>query len=174
MKFIELAEKRRSIRGYKSDPVPEELLHEILQAGNLAPTAKNSQPFHFIVVRDPARLDELAVAYPRPFFREAPVVIVICTEAAKGWTREQYDGKNYCEVDAAIAVDHMTLAAADLGLGTCWIAAFDPAGVIAAMGLPEGIEPLALLPLGYPNDAGREKTRKSLEELVRYDCWQRE
>jgi nitroreductase len=171
MKFIELAEKRRSIRGYKSDPVPDELLNEILQAGNLAPTAKNSQPFHFIVVRDPDTLDELAAAYPRPFFREAPVVIVICTEPAKGWTRDLHDGKNYCEVDAAIAVDHMTLAAADLGLGTCWIAAFDPAKVKTTMGLPEGIEPIALLTLGYPNETGREKIRKSLDELIRYDGW---
>ncbi len=171
MKFIELAKKRCSIRGYKSDPVPEERLNEVLQAGNLAPTAKNFQPFHFIVVRDPAKLDELAVSYPAPFFRQAPVAIVICTEAAKGWTRDRFDGKNYCDVDAAIAVDHMTLAAADLGLGTCWIGAFDPARVIDAMGLPEGVEPIALLPLGYPSEAGREKTRKSLEKLVRYDCW---
>ena len=171
MKFIELAEKRCSIRGYKPDLVPEELLNKILQAGNLAPTAKNLQPFHFIVVRDPAKLDELAAAYPAPFFRQAPVVIVICTEPGKGWTRDRYDDKNYCEVDAAIAIDHMTLAATDLGLGTCWIGAFDPAKVTAAMGLPEGIEPIAMLPLGYPNEAGRTKTRKPLEKLIRYDCW---
>ena len=171
MKFIELAEKRCSIRGYKPDPVPEELLHEILQAGNLAPTAKNLQPFHFIVVRDPVKLDELAASYPAPFFRQAPVVIVICTEPAKGWTRDRHDGKNYCEVDAAIAIDHMTLAATDIGLGTCWIGAFDPVKVTESMGLPVGIEPIAMLPLGYSNEAGREKTRKPLEELVRYDGW---
>ena len=171
MKFIDLAEKRCSIRGYKPDSVPEELLNEILQAGNLAPTAKNLQPFHLIVVRDPTKLDELAVTYPSPFFRQAPIAIVICTEPAKGWTRDRYDGKNYCEVDAAIAIDHMTLAATDLGLGTCWIGAFDPDKVAASMGLPKGIEPIAMLPLGYPNEAGREKTRKPLDELVRYDCW---
>ncbi len=171
MKFIELAEKRRSIRGYKSDPVAEPLLHEILQAGNLAPTAKNLQPFHFIVVRDSATLDELASAYPAPFFREAPVVIVICTESANGWTRDKYDGKNYCDVDAAIAVDHMTLAATDLGLGTCWIGAHDPVKVKATLGLPDGIEAIAMLPIGYPNESGRDKTRKSLAELVRYNHW---
>ena len=171
MGFIELAQKRCSIRGYKPDPVPEEVLNEILQAGNLAPTARNLQPFHFIVVRDPAKLDELAVAYPATFFREAPVVIVICVESSKGWTRERYDGKNYCEVDAAIAIDHMTLAAADRGLGTCWIGAFDPAKVSAAMGLPDDVEPLALLPIGFPNTEGREKTRKSIDELVRYEHW---
>ncbi len=171
MKFIELAEKRCSIRGYKPDPVPEELLNEILQAGRLAPTAKNLQPFHFIVVRSEPLLDALAVAYPAPFFREAPVVIVICVESSKGWTRERYDGKNYCEVDAAIAIDHMTLAAADNGLGTCWIGAFDPSKVSAVIGLPNDIEPLALLPIGFPNMEGREKIRKALDELVRYDHW---
>lgn len=171
MKFIELAEKRCSIRKFKSDPVPEKQLNEVLQAGNLAPTAKNLQPFRFIVVRTPAKLDELAVAYPAPFFREAPVAIVICTEAAEGWTRDRYDGKNYCDVDAAIAIDHMTLAATDLGLGTCWLGAFDPAKVTDAMGLPEGVEPLAMLLLGYPNETGRGKSRKKLEDLVRYDQW---
>lgn len=171
MKFIELAEKRSSIRSYKPDPVSEEQLQEILQAGNLAPTAKNLQPFHFIVVRQGSQLDALAAAYPGKFLREAPVVIVVCVEPAAGWVRERYDGKNYSEVDAAIAIDHMTLAAADLGLGTCWIGAFDPQAVKDAMGLPDGIDPLALLPVGYPNAAGRPKTRKELAELVRYDHW---
>jgi nitroreductase len=171
MKFIELAEKRSSIRSFKPDPVPEEVLKEVLQAGNLAPTAKNLQPFQFIVVREPSRLDELAASYPAPFFREAPAVIAVCTEPSKGWTRDRHDGKNYTEVDAAIAADHMTLAAADLGLGTCWIAAFDPVKAGEALGLPEGVEPLILLPLGYPNMEGREKDRKSLEELVRYEQW---
>ena len=171
MKFIELAKNRKSIRGYESEPVPEEMLNEVLEAGRLAPSAKNLQPFHFIVVREPAKLDELADAYPAPFLREAPVVIVICTEASKGWTRDRHDGKNYCEVDAAIATDHMTLAAKAIGLGTCWIVAFNPVKVTASMGLPEGIAPIALLTLGFPADAGREKQRKPLDELVRYDHW---
>ncbi|VGO12753.1 NADH dehydrogenase [Pontiella desulfatans] len=171
MKFIELAEKRCSIRSFKSDSVPEEMLNEVLQAGNLAPTAKNLQPFQLIVVRAGSGLDALAKAYPAPFLREAPVVIVVCVEAEKGWVRTRHDQKNYAEVDAAIATDHMTLAAADLGLGSCWIGAFDPAQVSAAMALPEGVQPLAMLPLGFPNEKGREKNRKSLDELVRYEHW---
>ena len=171
MKFIELAENRKSIRGYKPDPVSEALLNEVLEAGRLAPSAKNLQPFHFIVVREPSKLDELAAAYPAPFLREAPVVIVICTESSKGWTRDRHDGKNYCEVDAAIATDHMTLAAADLGLGTCWIAAFDPVKVTDSMGLPEGVVPTVLLTLGWPSEGGRDKNRKPLDELVRYEQW---
>lgn len=171
MKFIELAEKRCSIRGFKPEPIPETLLNEVLQAGNLAPSAKNLQPFQFIVVRESSALDDLAKTYPAPFLREAPVVIVICVEPAKGWVRDRHDGKNYCEVDAAIAIDHMTLAAADLGLGTCWIGAFDPEMVSTAMGLPAGVSPIAMLPVGYPAMEGREKSRKPLNELVRYDHW---
>jgi len=171
MKFIELAERRSSIRGFKPDPIPDALLNEILQAGNLAPTAKNLQPFHFIVVSEPAALDDLSKSYPAPFLREAPVVVVICVEPSKGWVREQHDGKNYCEMDAAIAIDHMTLAATDLGLGTCWVAAFDPEMVSAVMGLPAAVSPIAMLPIGHPSIAGREKKRKPLDELVRYEHW---
>jgi nitroreductase len=171
MRFIELAEKRRSIRGYKDDPVPENLLAEILQAGRLAPSAKNLQPLHFIVVREAAVLDALAKAYPAPFFRQAPVVIATCVEPSAGWLRAQYDGKNFAEVDAAIAVDHMTLAAADLGLGSCWIGAFDPVLVRSALNLPDKVYPLALLPIGYPSDAGRPKRRKEPAQLVHYEKW---
>jgi nitroreductase len=147
------------------------MLAEILQAGNLAPSAKNLQPYHLVVVTDSDRLDQLAQAYPAPFFRQAPVVIVVCVEPAQGWVRERHDGKNYSDVDAAIAADHMTLAAADLGLGTCWIGAFDPELVRSAMGLPDGVEPIALLPVGYPDDTGRPKQRKELSELVRREHW---
>ena len=171
MKFIELAKRRCSIRGYRPEPVPDEVLDEVLEAGRLAPSAKNLQPFHVIVVRSKEGLDALASAYPAPFFREAPVVIVVCTEPSKGWTRDRHDGKNYCEVDAAIAADHMVLAAEDNGLGSCWVAAFDPAKVREAMGLPKGVDPVILLSLGYPDAPGREKTRKTLEELVRHEHW---
>ena len=171
MKFIELAEKRRSIRSFKTDAVPDELLNEVLQAGILAPTAKNLQPFQFIVVRAEAGLDALAAAYPAPFFREAPVAIVACVVSEQGWVRSRHDDKNYAEVDTSIAIDHMSLAATDLGLGTCWIGAYDPVAVSQVMDLPENVSPLAILLVGYPNEAGRDKNRKSLKELVRYERW---
>ena len=136
MKFIELAEKRCSIRSYKSEPVPDEILNEVLRAGQLAPTAKNLQPFQFIVVTAESGRDALAAAYPAPFFREAPVAVVICSEADKGWIRNRHDDKNYTDIDCAIAIDHMSLAATDLGLGSCWIAAFNPVMVSDTMGLP--------------------------------------
>ena len=171
MSFLDLARSRCSIRGFKPDPIPEELLNKILQAGQLAPSAKNLQPYHFIVVRDPATLKDLSQAYPAPFFKEAPLVIAICSEPRKGWTRDAYDGKNHCEIDVAIAVDHMTLLIEELGLGACWVVAFNPEKVRETLGLPEHIDPVVLLPIGFPNAKGREKTRKSLSDLVRYDHW---
>ena len=94
---------------------------------------------------------------PLHFFREAPVAIVACVEQTLGWVRNHHDDKNYADVDTAIAVDHMALAATDLGLGTCWIGAYDPVAVSEAMGLPEGVAPLAILLVGYSNEEGREK-----------------
>jgi nitroreductase len=168
--FLELAERRKSVRGYTDRPVGDEGLAAVLEAGRLAPTAANRQPLHFIVVRDEARRKALGEAYGKSWFLEAPLVIVVCVEPGKAWTRS--DGKNYADVDGAIAMDHMTLCAEDLGLGTCWIGAFDPAVLTQALGLPEGVEPLAMTPLGHPvGGATREKTRKPLEELVRYDSW---
>lgn len=169
--FLELAARRKSVRGYKPDPVPEELLNRVLEAARLAPSAKNLQPYRLVVVRDPAQRSALAKAYPAPFFSAAPVAIAVCAEPGEAWTRDRYDDKNYAEVDATIAADHMTLAATDSGLGTCWIAAFDPARVVSVLGLPDRIRPVVLLSLGWPDDAGRPKTRKPLSELVRYERW---
>lgn len=168
--FLELARQRVSVRKYRPDPVPEELLRKVLEAGRLAPSAKNLQPWHFIVVRDPARRAALGRAYPPEWFSEAPVIIAVCIEPANAW-RRRHDGRCSAEVDGAIAMDHMTLCAADLGLGTCWIGAFDPAEARAALGVPDSVDVLALTPLGFPDDAGRPKSRKSLEEIVHWERW---
>jgi len=170
MKFIELAKKRASIRSYKSEPVSDEQLNEVMEAGRLAPTACNLQPFQFVVVREKENLAALAAAYFAPWFAEAPVVIAICTQPSKAWKR-QHDGRCLIDVDGAIAADHMTLAAADIGLGTCWIGAFDPKIVRKVLGVPRTVEPLILLTLGHPNENGRPKTRLPIEKLVRYEKW---
>lgn len=170
MKFIELAEKRCSIRSYKPDPVPDEQLNEVLEAGRLAPTACNLQPFQFVVVRTQEKLAELAEGYPGDWFKEAPTVIAICTQSSKAWKRK-YDERCLIDVDAAIAADHMTLAAADIGLGTCWVGAFDPKIVRKVLGIPRTVEPLILLTLGFSNETGRPKIRQPLEKLVRYESW---
>lgn len=174
MKFIELAGKRVSIRSYTDQPVSKTMLHEVLEAGRLAPSACNKQPFQFMVVQDPDNLAALAEGYPAPWFSEAPLVIAVCTEPKKAWHRSKHDDRCYADVDAAIAADHMTLAAADLGLGSCWIGAFNPETVRAALNIPHTVEPLILLTLGHPNESGRSKQRQPLEKLVRFETWETE
>ncbi|MFA6172360.1 MAG: nitroreductase family protein [Kiritimatiellales bacterium] len=171
MKFIELAKKRGSIRSYKPEPVSDELLNEVLEAGRLAPTACNLQPFQFVVVRQKENLAALAAGYPAPWVAEAPVIIAICTLPSKAWKRSRHDDRCLVDVDAAIAADHMTLAAADLGLGTCWVGAFDPKIIRKALGVPRTVEPIVLLTLGHPNEKGRPKIRQPLEKLIRHEKW---
>ncbi|MBL7012529.1 MAG: nitroreductase family protein [Kiritimatiellales bacterium] len=171
MKFNELAKQRCSIRSYSNRMVSKKMINEVLDAGRLAPTACNIQPFQFVVVKEPENLAALAGSYPADWFAEAPVVIAICTTPRKAWVRKKHDDKNYADVDGAIAADHMTLAAAELGLGTCWIGAFNPKIVRNVLKLPRSVEPLVMLTLGHPNEKGRPKDRKSRDELVCYETW---
>ncbi len=169
MEFLELAGKRYSCRAYKSNPVEEEKLNRVLEAVQLAPTACNLQPFRFIVVHTKGRESELRRIYSSAWFTEAPLIICACGIPSESWRRR--DGKNYCEIDVAIAMDHLTLAAASIGLGTCWIGAFNPDAAREILGLPEGVEPVAFTPLGYPADRPGRKSRKPLDEIVRYERW---
>ena len=168
MDFQELIRARYSCRAYRSDPVAEDQLAQVLEAARLAPTADNRQPFRLVLIRTAGREQELQRVYGKDWFVQAPLVIAACGVPAENWVRKQ-DGKNYNDVDVAIVMDHLILAAADLGLGTCWIAAFDPAAARELLELPEGVEPVAFTPLGHPADAPRQKTRKKSDELVRYE-----
>jgi len=169
MEFSELIRKRYSVRAYQADPVEEEKLNQVLEAARLAPTAANRQPFKFIVIHTKGREAELKRIYGRDWFTQAPLVICACAIPSQAWSR--MDRKNYGEVDATIAMDHLILAAASLDLGTCWIAAFDPAAAREVLGLPSDVEPVAFTPLGYPADEPKEKKRRPLSELVRYEHW---
>ncbi|MDP2724791.1 MAG: nitroreductase family protein [Syntrophales bacterium] len=169
MNFYELIDKRYSVRSYKTEPVEEEKLAQVLNAARLAPTATNRQPFQFVVIHTAGREAELKRIYGKEWLSQAPVVICVCSVPSQAWSR--MDNKNYNQVDAAIAMDHLILAATDLGLGTCWVAAFDPAAAREILRLPEGVEPIAFTPIGYPADQPKEKKRKDLSELVRYERW---
>jgi nitroreductase len=169
MEFSELIEKRYSVRAYRPDPVADERLHQVLEAARLAPTAANRQPFQLIVIHTAGREAELRRIYGRDWFVQAPLVICACGIPAQGWVRR--DGKSYNDVDVAIAMDHLILAAADLGLGTCWVGAFDPDAAREVLGLPDDVEPIAFTPLGVPADRPKPKKRKALSELVRYERW---
>jgi nitroreductase len=169
MEFSQLIQKRYSVRSYKPDPVEDAKLQQVLEAARLAPTAANRQPFQLIVIHTAGRQVELKRMYGEDWFVQPPLIIGICALPARAWTRR--DGKNYADVDVTIAMDHLILAAADLGLGTCWIGAFDPAAAREVLGLPDDVEPVAFTPLGYPADQPRTKKRKPLSELVRYERW---
>jgi nitroreductase len=169
MEFSELIQRRYSVRAYRPIPVEEDKLHQVLEAARLAPTASNRQPFKIIVVHTAGREAELRRIYDKSWFAQAPLLICACGIPAQNWVRR--DGKNYNDVDVTIAMDHLILAAASLGLGTCWVAAFDTAAARQVLRLPEGVEPIAFTPLGYPADTPRPKERKALSELVKYEHW---
>jgi len=171
VEFSELIRKRYSVRAYKLIPVPDEALQQVLEAGRLAPTAANRQPVQIIVIHTAGCEAELRRIYHREWFVKAPLVLGVCSVPREAWARGMFDGKSYADVDAAIVMDHVVLAATALGLGTCWVAAFDPAAAREVLGLPDGVEPVAFTPLGYPADRPGPKERKPLAELVHYERW---
>jgi len=172
MSFIDIAKKRYSVRDYKDTPVEKEKILQVLEAGRIAPSAVNYQPWHFIVITDDSVKSKVAEAYPRDWFKKAPVVIAVCGDHSKSWKRK--DGKDHCDIDVAIAVDHMTLAATDLGLGTCWVCAFDAEKCHKALNLPDNLEVIVLLPMGYPasDKSGQEKNRKNISDIVSWDKYE--
>jgi nitroreductase len=169
MGFLELAKQRYSVRAYKSDPVEDDKLQKVLEAARLAPTACNLQPFQFIVIHTKGKEAELRRIYSAPWFVQAPIVICACGMPSESWVRK--DGENYCDVDVTIAMDHLILSAADLGLGTCWIGAFNSEAAREVLGLPDDVKPIAFTPLGYPADEPKRKSRKAIDEIVRYEHW---
>ncbi len=169
MEFSEVIAKRYAVRGFKPDPVEPDKLQRVLDAARLAPTACNRQPFRFIVLHTTGCEQEARRMYDRAWFAQAPVIICACALPSKAWVRR--DGRNYADIDVAIAMDHLTLAATDLGLGTCWVAAFDIAAVREILHLPDDVEPIAMTPLGYPAVPPGVKDRQPLSALVRYGSW---
>ena len=169
MDFMKLINERYSVRAYKSTPVEDLKLNTVLQAACLAPTAGNRQPFQVIVIHTRGKEIELLSIYEEPWFVQAPIVLCVSGLPALGWVRK--DSKSYLDVDIAIVMDHMILAATNLGLGTCFIAAFDPQNARNVLSIPSNVEPLLFSPLGYPDSTIGIKKRKKVEELVRYEHW---
>ena len=171
MDVYEAIRKRQSIRRYKPDPVPDDVLSRVLDAMRLAPSAGNLQPWRFVVVKDADTREQLAEASARQtWMAHAPVVIVAC-----GWRDRAYSEMggywNSMPVDVSIAFDHLTLAAAAEGLGTCWIGSFIEDGVRRVLGIPEEVTVIALTPLGYHDVPPGSKKRKELSEIVCYERW---
>jgi nitroreductase len=160
---------RRSVRVYEKKNIPQEVLLKVIEAARLAPSANNRQPWKFVVVRDPGKRAALAkAAKEQQFVAEAPVVIAaVALEPERVMTC----GVPAYAVDLAIAVDHMTLAAVEHGLGSCWIGAFYQEDVKKLLGIPSECKTVVLLTLGYPRDQARFKNRKPLEEILCYESW---
>lgn len=169
MEFSNLIQRRYSVRAYKPDPVEDDKLQGLLEAARLGPSAANRQALRFIVIHTEGREEELQRIYNRDWFVQPPLVICACGIPSENWVRK--DSKNYNDVDVAIAMDHLILAATDAGLGTCWIAAFDVNAAREVLHLPDHVEPIAFTPLGYPAVQPGPKKRKDLSELVRYERW---
>ena len=132
--FLSLAQKRYAVRSYLPKPVEAEKLERILEAGRVAPTAKNTQPFRFLVVQHPERLKKLSACTN---VKGYPLAIIVCSVASEVWVRP-FDGKSKPDTDAAIAATHMLLEATDLGLGSCWLMHFDPTPIREQFRIPEG------------------------------------
>jgi nitroreductase len=170
MNVIDAINARRSIRAYQDRPLEEEKLLKVLEAGRLAPSAKNIQDWKFIVVRDKNKRQRLSVAAKdQMFVAQAPVVIAACgTVTDYIMTCGQYT----YPIDIAIAIDHMSLEAIELGLGTCWIGAFYEDQVKEILGVPNNIRVVVMMTLGYAAESPSARPRKKHEEIVAYDGWQ--
>ena len=170
MEVFTIIEKRRSIRLYEKKSVEKEKLNRILEAGRLAPSASNKQPWRFIVVTDDKVKEKLRAAYDKEWFVTAPVIIIGCAVPEEAWVR--MDGQEYWMVDVAIAMQSMILTATELGLGTCWVADFDVKAVRKALKLPSNIRVVAMTPLGHPaEEKPPVKDRKPLTEIVHHEHW---
>ncbi len=171
MTFLEIAKNRYSCRNYLPKGIEQEKLDYILGCGRVAPSAANFQPWQVIVVTNPELKEKLSGTYNRDWFRQAPVILVFLGDHSKGWKRK--DGKDHTDIDIAIIVDHITLAAAEQGLGSCWICNFDAAACSQIFNLPDHIEPIVYLPIGYPAEStdsnARHLIRKPIEEIVKFE-----
>ena len=164
---LDAIKKRQSVRSYQDKEIPEDVLQQVLEAGRLAPSASNRQHCKFIVVKDEDLRKKLVPACKnQKFIGEAPVVIAGCS------TNPDYVmtcGEHSYSIDLTIALDHMSLEAASMGLGTCWIGAFYQDQVKEILGVPENVRITSLMPLGYPKVLATKTERKPLSEIICYD-----
>jgi nitroreductase len=171
MNFLELAKKRYSVRNYSPKPIEKTKLDYILECGRIAPSAANYQPWKVMVIDEGELKQKIERTYNRDWLKQAPVILVFLADHRQSWKRA--DGKDHADIDLAIIVDHITLAAAEQDLGTCWICNFDAAKCRNILDLPDHLEPVAYLSLGYPSesndDNSRHLKRKQTHEIVSYN-----
>jgi nitroreductase len=173
MTFINTAKARFSCRKYKPEMVEDEKLIQLVEAVHVAPSAVNYQPGHFIIVRDSGQKAKVYEAYQREWLKTAPVIIIACGDHLVSWKRS--DGKDHLDIDISIAVDHLTMQATELGLATCWVCNFNAGILKQNFNLPGNIEPIVIIPLGYPvdkTDPDRHgQMRKPVKEIVHWETF---
>lgn len=170
MNFLELAKKRYSVRSYTSQKVETEKLDKILQAAHVAPTAANLQPIHLIAVQSKDGLEKIGKAAN---IYGAPLAIIVCADHNKAWVRP-FDKKQTADIDASILTDHMMIEATELGLGSVWVCYFKPDIIKEEFSLPDNLEPINILVIGYSNEEAADserhsQTRIAVNQLVSYE-----
>ena len=170
MNFLSIAKSRYSVRNYNGKKVEKDKLNTILDAAHVAPTAANLQPVHLIVVQEEEGLSKIGKAAN---IYNAPLAIIVCSDHSKAWTRP-FDNKQTVDIDASIITDHMMLAASEQGLGTVWVCYFKPDIIRNEFNLPDNLEPINILVIGYsdeqPANPERHTTQRiPLSELVSYE-----
>lgn len=199
MELLEAVKSRRSIRKFKTDPVPESYITDLIEAGRLAPSGTNLQPTRYVVIKSEKARSELSECTPLPFVSSAPVILACCIDTqsinttgdrmrelreAEAFVGTPLDKdiktksvnekkdvnseaiRSYLYLNAAIAIDHITLRAVDLGLGSCWVMMFDKAKVKNLLGLDDRYDVVALLPIGYPDQSPKQRPRLDINEVI--------
>jgi len=170
---FEAIKRRRSIRAYTQEEVSEEDVMRLIDAARRAPSAGNIQPWEFVIVRNAKIKRGLATAaLDQTFIEEAPVVIVVCAdEMQSAWGYGRRGATLYCLQDTAAATQNMLLAACALGLGTCWIGAFQEEEVRRILRIPAGVRPVAIIPVGHPAEKPGARSRRPLNEIVHHETF---
>lgn len=169
---LKLIFDRKSIRRFKNDQLSDDTLLEVLNAGNAAPTAGNLQARDFVVVRDEEKKKIVAeAAMKQTFIADAPVVIVVCANYPRSMRIYGEKGRLYAEQDATAAIENILIAACALDLGATWVGAFDESRLEEILEIPKDARPVAVIPLGYPDEEPEKRSRYPVDELVHWDKW---
>jgi nitroreductase len=173
MELMETIKGRRSIRKFKNQNIPDEAIVQLIEAARYAPSAGNIQPWEFVIVKNAAVKQKLVkAAYNQKQVQEAPVIIVACADENRSSTGYGNRGKTlYCLQDTSAAIQNILLTAHSLGLGTCWIGAFDENEAKDAVNAPEGVRPVAMIPIGYPDVTPRQRNKRPISELIHHDSF---
>ncbi len=174
MDLLEAIKTRRSVRRFISTPIKSETIEAILEAGTKAPSAGNCQPWEFVIIRSAANKQALAAAaFGQDFVAEAPIVIVVCANTTRSMARYGHRGQElYCIQDTAAAIENILLAAHSLGLGACWVGAFDENMVAKQVRTPSDVRPVAIIPIGKAAaTATSSVNRIQVEEVIHYDAF---